>query len=228
VPDNHYPQPAPNSIDVDAVIRRARRRRAPRTVGVALVTAVAAVAVVGVGVIGLTHLPVQSSASSSDAGAKAQGTPDTVSGAPSPVGGARATCGQPSPTAPPSQGALVGSLKISSDSPSGMEASVTLTNTGSSPVHGTDASAVIVVIRDGMVVAVSTWGEAGGSGPPGAINLATGHSLELGGISFPPVGCSGVPLAAGAYQIFGEGMVKTAGMADVEIIRTPLTTVTLH
>jgi hypothetical protein len=228
VPDNDFEkrlphsQPEPHRIDVDAVIRRARRRRVPSRVGIALVSTLAVVGVFGGGIYGLAHLPVASSGSASSADLSA---PKDRGAEAAPTGTLPATCGRPAPVLLPSPSGLVSTVKLASESGKPLHAFVTLTNTGQHTVHGGRASAVVVFARNETVANVSTISQEDAVAGTGPIDLSPGESKRFA-LTFSPGDCAGNPLAPGAYRLYGEIRLIVDGKD--ETITGPATPVNLH
>ncbi|PWB96202.1 hypothetical protein [Homoserinimonas hongtaonis] len=241
------------TIDTAAVIRRSRRRRLPRQVGVG---SALTLAVAGIGVAGATGLRLPSSSmtmtSASDSGAtvreSADGgfTPDEdFAGA---AGGSAGTSLAPveklNPCALPiAEVASTTTLELYPQFPAVAEAngvpiaaSVTLQNTGQGHIVGTTAaSPAMTLSRDGVTV----WHS---NGPlialAVAVDLAPGESMTYPA-SVVPVRCDeqdeaaesfrdGLPaLPAGTYALSAAIYVTTADGA-VETVTGPAQQITLQ
>jgi hypothetical protein len=208
VPDNDYRQPPPNRIDVDAVIRRARRRRVPSQVGVALATTVAAIGIVGGGIFGLGQLPMSNSCAASSSSA----TSGSSDGAPVPSEFAPVSelCGSAAPsTAPRPNGLIVSAnedpLEVAYKNVA-VVAQVRLTNTGPANVRGTIPLVAGVLVKDGVVVAVAQIQWSGRT-----IDLAP-HGATVNSVRIPDRSCrSGAQLPRGDYELYGEVQLTIDG-----------------
>jgi len=203
------------ALDVDAVLRRSRRRRLPRRLATG---GVSALAIAGIGVAGATALgnagagPVTTLSSGSgedtDGGPSTGGLPEAArdtgtgtDGAGPAAGGAASggtrlapaekvnLCGGPLAELAPAQTGLVATPNFPATAPSGagrISGTVTVTNTGSERVTGyTGASPAMTVSEGGITV----WHT---NGPQimlaQLIDLGPGASVELPA-SIVPVRC---------------------------------------
>jgi hypothetical protein len=213
--------PAHRTLDAGRIIRRSKRRRLPRQVGVGGVMTLAVASVAVGGITGLkSFLPGSATSGVSqnmDSGASELAPPrDSSSG--SPTQGEIAAnrmnlCGGPVASVPSNSSGLVLTPHFPPRAPANGEpvtGTVTLTNTGTSTVTGsTAASAMITVSQRSIVV----WHS---NGPmimlAKLVDLAPGQSMDYQA-SFTPVRCDaandtpeGFPdnlpkLDAGDYQV---------------------------
>jgi hypothetical protein len=219
--------PTPRTLDAGRIIRRSKRRRLPRQVGVGGVMTLAVASVAVGGITGLkSFLPGSATSGVSqnmDTGASelAPGR-DTSSGSPpqgqAPAQGESAAdrlnrCGSQVASVPSNSSGLVLTAHFPPRAPANGEpvtGTVTLTNTGTTAVTGsTAASAVITVSHQAIVV----WHS---NGPmimlAQLVDLAPGQSMDYQA-SFTPVRCDAAddtpegfpddlpPLGAGDYQV---------------------------
>ncbi|TPW75957.1 hypothetical protein [Schumannella soli] len=227
-------------IDVTAVLRRARRRRAPR---LALVGGAAGLLVIGLAVPAVGAVVFaggsagSSSAGSADSAASGapedQGlTPERGSGSPRPLdhgddgttasGGVELLrCGAATPPASGTGLRLELGLDRAADADGSRTGVATLTNTGSVAVRGTTpAVAAAGLARDGRFVAVHT-------GPDIQsvieVDLQPGQSVEVP-VSIETVDCAGAELAEGDYRalaavriVLDDGSVRAVVAAPVDL-----------
>ena len=151
-------------IDVDAVLRRARARRRPRVVLAAAgsLVAIAAIAVPAVAFTGLGSSAGGASTVAGDEAAPQYATPDSASGAGDaatgiavPRAGALNLCAAPvADTAPASNGLTLTVAPVTAQATDRhIVATVTLTNSGTTPIFGSTASEpVLVLSRDGITI----------------------------------------------------------------------------
>ncbi len=237
------------SIDVDDVLRRARRRRRPRVllVGAAGVLAVAAIVVpVSVSAIGSGGSTVASEAGDTAAAPESADAPaasddSTLStGADikrAPADKLNLCTGTLAEVAPAESGLVleVGPVEAAA-SDGGIPATVTLTNTGASRVTGTTAaSPALTFSRDG----VTLWHSNGPQIMMAAVvDLESGESLQYT-TTFEPVVCSvdddladsfapDLPAAGpGTYGLSAAiDLLTDAGVS--ELVTGPVTTITLR
>jgi hypothetical protein len=241
--------PAGHAIDTDAVIRRARRRRLPAQVGFggAAALLVGGIVVGGVqGVAGISTTTSSSESAASDAEPElaplstgegfmdAGGTEGELKRAPA----ERINlCGGTVAEVAPSPSGLVLTAAFP-DAPVGserVEGTVTLTNTGASPVTGYTSATPAVTLSQGGVV---MWHS---NGPTimmiRDVALAPGESIDFAA-SFTPVVCgveddlaegfrADLPAApAGEYQVSAAADVTVGD--TLELVTGPAETVRLE
>ena len=208
--------PAHRELDVGRIIRRSKRRRLPRQVGVG---GVMTLAVAGIAVGGITGLKTLFPGASTTSGASQSLDRGSSEAAPARDFGAEkpaerlTLCGSPVASAPSNSSGLVLTPHFPSSAPANGEpvtGTATLTNTGTTTVTGSTAAvAVITVSQQGMVL----WHS---NGPTimlaKMVDLSPGQSMEYSA-SFTPVRCDagddnpeGFPdhlpsLGAGDYQV---------------------------
>lgn len=236
-------------IDADAIIRKAKVRRAPRQIAFG---SVAVLAVAGFAVLGTSALPslFPGSTGTSDSAGMSAPEASTTEKNGDHVGAAQSDanraltgrCGEAAIAPPPNSLGLTLTPSFPTavsrgDQPvTGM---VTLTNTGTSPVRGfTSFEPVIELARNGMTV----WHTSGAAPSPGRlIDLAPGESTTYPA-SFTPVECTsedetGIrfrdnlpPLGAGDVTLTAAIQLIPAGAAGEEavIISGPPQTITLR
>jgi hypothetical protein len=236
VPDNDLPyaQPTPHHIDVDAVIRRSRRRRVPRQAGVALVSVLAAAGVFGGVAYGLGGLSsTTSSGGSASSGVAATRAPSVV---PKPAQSVAAgtsvpTCGSPPPSVKTStEGLLVAVSRVRADSSGGgFSALITISNPGSNSVVGMMWSPGTSLFRAGKNVWSSVTNE-----PLNPLHFIvkphTSVSSEFAS-GTPTLMCGhpnakSAPLDPGEYDLYATVFATIDGKS--ETITGPPTTVNLH
>jgi hypothetical protein len=242
-------EPVGHGIDTDAVIRRARRRRLPAQIGVggAAALLVGGIVVGGVqGVGGITTLSSSSETAASDAGPKlvpfssgdtstdAGGTEEALKRAPA---DRINLCGGTVAEVAPGPSGLVLTAAFP-DAPAGsdrVEGTVTLTNTGASPVTGYTSATPTVTLSQGGVV---MWHS---NGPTimmiRDVALAPGESIDFAA-SFTPVVCgveddlaeafrADLPAApAGEYQVSAAADVTVGD--TLELVTGPADTMRLE
>jgi hypothetical protein len=243
--------PVVRELDAGRIIRRSKRRRLPRQVGVGGVMTLAVAGIAVGGISGLkTFLPgasMTSGASQSlDKGGSEQ-APTRDSGAPTqgavPTQGEIAAerinlCGGPVASVPPNSSGLVLTPHFPSDAPANGEpvtGAVTLTNTGTTTVTGsTAANAVITVSQQGIVL----WHS---NGPTimlaKMVDLAPGQSMDYEA-SFTPVRCDAdsdkpeglpdnlPPLGAGDYQV--SALIAVNRGSATSVVGGESVTIRLH
>ncbi|GAB3032762.1 hypothetical protein GCM10027052_07220 [Parafrigoribacterium mesophilum] len=228
--------PAHRELDAGRIIRRSKRRRLPRQIGVGGATTLA---VAGIAVGGFTGLkPVlQGTATTSGASqsldrggselapARDLGT-GTPAQAPMPAQGLN-LCGSPVASVPPDRSGLVLTPHFPSSVPANgepVDGTVTLTNTGTTTVTGSTAASAVITVSDGGIV---LWHS---NGPTimlaRLIDLAPGQSMDLPAF-FSPLRCEAgddkpegfpdnlPPLAAGRYQVGALLGVSRGGAAGL-------------
>lgn len=229
------------SIDVDAVVKRSRARRAPRILAAGAFTVLAIGGIAAVSLQGLSQISVGASGASDSAGEEA-----------SPLMESGATASDSAIKRAPAEkinlctGGVVlldlnpTGLVLTTDFPdapagsSSVVGTVTMTNTGTETVTGyTAAAPAITLAKDGIVV----WHS---NGPmidlAKDVSLAPGESLEYAA-SFVPVVCgieddsaesfrSDLPAApAGEYQV--SALIDLLGQGDAGLVTGPAETITL-
>jgi hypothetical protein len=205
VPDNHNPQPAPNSIDVDAVIRRARRRRTPKTAGLISLGALATAAILGG--LSVPHFFAEGSSASTSA---SQGF--AADSAPKPrAADLPELCGRPAPALTPGTGLFATATSTQ----------IELKNTGPVRIVGMVGSETVLVASKGTVVGY--WRN---TAVPHRVNLASGDSDVVKSAGSPLSCGSGAPLDAGKYSLYAQ-VPLAIGNLD-EIVTGPGTPVILH
>jgi hypothetical protein len=203
------------TIDVDAVIRRSRKRRIPRLVAVGAASVLAVCFVVGGGALGLRQLGTQSSASSASSG---QVQNDAAAPEASPPLGVPG-CGTRVPPIALARDGLVASAALpTAVGARAVPASVVLTNTGASPVSGVASAPTVTLSRDGIVV----WDGVGTAETP--IEIAPGRSLALPS-SLTPATCAGA-VPPGTYDVSVVVRVSVGG--TVELVSGAPSTITLR
>lgn len=207
---------SPRELDVGRIIRRSRRRRLPRQVGVG---GVMTLAIAGIAVGGITRLRAFLPGASTTSGASQSLDQGDSELAPARDFGAQMPaqrlnlCGSPVASVPPNSSGLVLTPHFPSSVPANGEpvtGTATLKNTGTTTVTGsTAAAAVIAVSRQGIVL----WHSNGPTTTLARmVDLSPGQSMDFPA-SFTPVRCDadndtpeGFPdhlpsLDAGDYQI---------------------------
>lgn len=240
--------PAPSSsIDVASVIRRSKRRRLPRQIGIG---GAAALAAVGITVAGVSSLrpPQAITMVASDTG-ETPARESAEDGAASPSGDGSGIalapadklhpCGGTIAEVAPNEAGLVltpGFAAIASATGQPVSGTVTLSNTGASRVTGTTAATPAMTLsRDGVVL----WHS---SGPmimlAVLVDLSPGQSMEYTA-SFTPVLCTneeqldGDPAALpalppGSYDLTAAIMVTPEDGSAPQLVTGPPQTVTLQ
>jgi hypothetical protein len=233
--------PAHRELNAGRIIRRSKRRRLPRQVGVGGVMTLAVASVAVGGITGLKSFlpgsPISGASQSLDKGAS-ELAPTRDSGSKAPTQGGAPTqgeaavgrinlCGSQLASVPSNSSGLVLTPRFPFSAPANGEpisGTVTLTNTGTTTVTGTTAaSPVITVARDGIVV----WHS---NGPTimlaTMVDLAPGQSLDYRA-SFTPVLCGAAddkpegfpddlpPLGAGDFQVSALLEVNRGGDTTV-------------
>lgn len=223
--------PTTAKIDVDAVIRRARRRRAPRVVGTALASVLAVVVIVGGGILGLPHLVGVSSGGSASSAVDSSGTvpkPQTAPGGGTASGGAETDgatrCGFPPPGLTPTPNGLVLTVKFPGSTAPGQRVTgiATLTNTGPRRVSGASGPPIIALSRSGIVI----WhNNTSDPVPLRMIDLKPGASVTYD-VAIVPLDCGpkddpsgevrdGLPAApSGSYSVSASITVTVAGGSE--------------
>jgi hypothetical protein len=241
VPDNDLPysQPTPHHIDVDAVIRRSRRRRVPRQLGVAFVSVLAVAGVFSGAVFGLGALSgATSSGGSASSGAAATRAPSVVPSAESSPPDPNlldkngpAVCGYSLPTVGTQPDGLIAeATRVSTNGPT-LHFVFTLTNTGSTTITGSAGVPILVLVRNGIVIDKTIV-----NGPPrGAkLKMAPGQIVSYP-LNWSPSVCkrgdnSASPgadaLPSGSYQVYAEIQVLSTNSS--ETVTGPPTTVKFH
>ncbi len=207
------PGSAPGPIDVDAVLRRARRRRRPRAVALAVGGALAASAVLGP-VVALGTAGGGGVAITADAGMESLGGGDAPA-APATEDEARALAGlacgaEPAVAAAAAEGLALETRDVDLDSGALVLA---LRNDGSERLRGVLASpSAATLARDGLVVAV------GDAGPPTPrpFDLAPGAEIALA-LPIALASC-GDELAAGPADLVVVAQVRLDGSPDATTV----------
>ncbi|MDQ1569400.1 MAG: hypothetical protein QOF79_74 [Actinomycetota bacterium] len=231
-------------LDVRAIIRRSKRRRLPRQIGVGSVATLAAVGVFTGAGFGLNLLGSSNTTGSVSSLAGGSAAPDTATdgSAPAPEIDKRTpadqinACGQqlarPAPSAT--------GLTLTVDFPdatvgaASVSGTVTLTNTGTAPIDGVAFSEPAVTLsQDGTVL----WHSHDlAAGDPLAVRLAPGESQTFDA-SFQPVRCNAAddtvgnfpadlpPVPAGDYDV--SAAMDVTVDSNAELVTGPLSTVTL-
>lgn len=189
------PDRGPASLDVDRIVRRARARRLPRQLAAGAVGSLAVVAIVVPVSLGAGSLVLPSTSGGAADEAPLSAEDSSLGAGTGPGSEALAPaqrlqlCAAPLVEPAPDAGGLV--LEIAPLAPADadaawIEATVTLTNTGTVPVSGTTGAApVLALAEDGTVL----WH---GNGPTTMIavlvDLAPGESMEYEA-GFAPLRC---------------------------------------
>jgi hypothetical protein len=211
------------TVDVDAVIRRARRRRIPKLIGLGAGVALAAVVFVGSGVIGLHTLGTTTSAGSASSASTAGIAPEANPA--KDFGSAESgRCGSPPAGLTPTPNGLVATVAIP-DAKAGqnvVDGTVTLTNTGPRPVHATAGAPMVDLVRNGIIA----WhSDRTAVGSTGEITLDPGTSTrfpielrtQLCRASEDKSGALPADLPAapsGAYQVFASIELRIDGTSE--------------
>jgi hypothetical protein len=203
-------------LDAGRIIRRSKRRRLPKQLGVGTVTTLA---VAGIAVGGITGLKAFVPGSTTTSGASHSFDEGGIEQAPARDSGAAVPaqqvnrCGSPLVSVPANALGLVLTPHFPVSAPANgepVEGTVTLTNTGISTVTGsTTGGAVITVSSNGTVL----WHSSGPRiAPAKLVDLAPGQRMDFAA-SFTPVRCrasddkpegfpAGLPaLTVGHYQV---------------------------
>lgn len=233
-PIRHLFGEAPASdIDVSAVIRRSRARRAPR------VLAAGSLAVLALGTVaytGFSGFAVLGQSTATDMASESSNGGDTAGSFPltesfdnesfsddnrySSESAALGACGGPVAALAQNESGLMLSLAFPSTAKAGaasIEGVVTMTNSGTSSVAGsTSDSPVVALVADGTIVSlVAPTTEA----PQREFTLEPGESLDFAA-AFSPVSCgqhgevfpaTGPPAPTGVYEIIAALSVSEAG-----------------
>jgi hypothetical protein len=241
--------PLPGKLDARTIIRRSKRRRLPKQIGVGGASAVAAVGIFTGAGFGLSALGGSSSAGSSIA-SLADGAQDSgrspapeksdgtvVPGVKRPAAEGINTCGGALETPAPS----ATGLRLTVDFPdaaagaSSVNGTVTLTNTGPDAIRG-DAYArpTVILSRDGVVI----WHSHDlVIRDPLPVSLDPGQSVSFDA-SFAPVVCTSdsdlapdrdgqLPAAhRGEYQV--SAIMDVTVSSNAELVTGPLSTVKLN
>lgn len=191
------------SIDVSGVIRRSRARRAPRLLGAGAVAVLAVGGLAYGGFSGLAGLGGASTASDSGGAAPMM---ESDEGMTSMTDDARqkgtdglSLCGAPVAEIPPSETGLMLSVAFPSAASVGaasIDGVVTMTNTGTSMVHGsTEFAPTITLSQAGTVV----WHTPTAEGTSTTVDLAPGESIDFAA-SLEPVVCAPEDDEPGAFR----------------------------
>lgn len=165
---------SPAGIDVEAVVRRSRARRAPKMLGALGVSALAIGGLVFGGIqVGLAGFGTTTASDSAGSGPKVESGAGALDSARAPYALELAACGAPvASTVADSELTLAVSFPTAVAPGESVEGTVTLTNTGAERLTGQTGSApAIALSRDNVVV----WHSAG---PP--VQLAVDLDLEPG------------------------------------------------
>jgi len=236
-------------IDTGSVIRRSRRRRLPRQVGVG---SAMTLAVIGIGVAGFSGLrplsAVMTAETASDSGGQQEWAPTSSRGDATEGGGAIGLapieklngCAGPLAEVAPHEAGLVLEPRFEASVAAGtpeVTGTVTLVNTGPQRVRGTTAAApALTLSKDGVTV----WHS---NGPTimlaAAVDLAPGASLDYQA-SFEPVLCAeedemqeefraGLPpLEPGDYQLTAAILLTPEDGSAGQIVTGPAQLVTIE
>lgn len=196
------------AIDVDAVLRRARRRRRPRVIAAQALGSVAVVGVLGTAIF-VAQPPAQEAAMIAQDTAAGTGANESQPFADEDGMLKAAECGE-APVIPPLLGWTVDITPAPAVDPEGLGVSVTLGREGTVPESGTVAIDIVTVIDDGIVVGHASPAFASVPVGPGAGEPAAWEPVTWTATA-PVVSCDvESPLPAGTYQ----AVVRMTYVAD--------------
>jgi hypothetical protein len=188
-------------LDIEAVLERTRRRRSRRVVALRSALALVIVGALGSGAYGLGHLGggVGNSASSGASGSTA---PVAVS------------CAGPTPAIGQNAGGLIARVRFGTmpADQASAHGTMTLTNSGSSPINGLAGKPIVALSRNGIVVWRTTTSDSAGI----VVNLKPGASMTIDAYVQP-----GACAPPGQYEVTASMSVDVADGSTLSVTSTP-------